>query len=388
MAFLFDIKLEKYKDHYYAINLGKELWENRYFPYFSNIVCICRYREVLKFPNKKQQVDVDGVEVVAFEDQGIVQRLLHLSKEKNEILNILKDCDAVVCRGFWGVRECKKIKKPYLIEVVSCLWDSMWNHSLLGKFAALPMFLSLRHAVRNANFVSYVTEHFLQSRYPTKGCSVGVSDVIIFPSNDEEKQKRYEKIRNLNDDSIIKLGTTAAVNVAYKGQRFVIKALKILEKKGLKNIEYHMAGGGNSESLRKLADHYGVSDRVFFHGSLRHEEVVNFLDNIDIYIQPSLQEGLPRAVVEAMSRGLPCIGSNAGGISELVDKNYICRKTQLTNEIVEKILLLRNQDNMLKMAKYSYDIAEKYKKEKLDDKRELFMQELVNSVKKGKEESE
>jgi len=42
------------------------------------------------------------------------------------------------------------------------------------------------------------------------------------------------------------------------------------------------------------------------------------LDDVDIYIQPSRQEGLPRALIEAMSRGCPAVGSTAGGIPELL----------------------------------------------------------------------
>jgi glycosyltransferase involved in cell wall biosynthesis len=47
------------------------------------------------------------------------------------------------------------------------------------------------------------------------------------------------------------------------------------------------------------------------------------LDEIDIYIQPSRQEGLPRSLIEAMSRGCLCIGSEAGGIPELLESQYI-----------------------------------------------------------------
>ena len=381
IAFLFDVKLEKYENHYYAVNLGKELWEERYFPYFSEIVLVCRYRKTIKFPDKKQQADVNGIEVIAFEDRGIVRRFFNILNERKIITDIISDCDAVICRGFWGTHECRKLKKPYMIEVVSCLWDSMWNHSFLGKMLALPMFLSLKKAVKNADFVSYVTEYFLQSRYPTKGINIGVSDVITFPSDEIAKNNRYNKILKLNKNSIIKLGTTAAVNVAYKGQRYVIEALKILNKQGFGNIEYHLVGGGNADKLRKTAEKCGVADRVFFHGSLRHEEVVNFLDNIDIYVQPSLQEGLPRAVVEAMSRGLPCIGTNTGGIPELINCNYICKKGKnLSNEIAEKIIQLLKNESMRKMSDYSYNIAEKYEKKYLDKKRNIFMEKFVKYI--------
>jgi glycosyltransferase involved in cell wall biosynthesis len=42
------------------------------------------------------------------------------------------------------------------------------------------------------------------------------------------------------------------------------------------------------------------------------------LDTADLFVHPSRTEGLPRALIEAMARGLPCIGSNVGGIPELL----------------------------------------------------------------------
>ena len=48
------------------------------------------------------------------------------------------------------------------------------------------------------------------------------------------------------------------------------------------------------------------------------QPVLNWLDDIDIYVQPSFQEGLPRALVEAMSGGRPAFASTTGGIPELL----------------------------------------------------------------------
>lgn len=47
------------------------------------------------------------------------------------------------------------------------------------------------------------------------------------------------------------------------------------------------------------------------------------LDTCDIYVQPSLQEGLPRALIEAMSRGCPCIGARTAGIPELLPEECL-----------------------------------------------------------------
>ena len=381
LAFLFDTTLEKYNNHYYSVSLGKELWDKRYFPYFSKIVLVCRYKNSMCLPQNKNQVDIEGVEILAFENNVKVNRIFSILKEKEAIRNVIKNCDAVVCRGFWGAAECRKQNKPYIVEVVSCLWDAMWNYSFLGKLVALPMHLSLKHAVKKADFVFYVTEHFLQSKYPSDGICAGVSDVISFPSNENEKERRRKKILELKNSPMIKIGTVAAVNVPYKGQRFVIGALKLLEDRGIKNIEYHMVGGGSTENLKKIAAKYGVLNRIVFRGPLLHDDVQKFLDEIDIYIQPSLQEGLPRAVVEAMSRGVPCIGTNVGGIPELIKSDYICdKRKKIETEIADKIMLMLKDNNMLAMSEYSYVISNKYTPERLDKKRTDFMNKFVKQI--------
>ena len=62
---------------------------------------------------------------------------------------------------------------------------------------------------------------------------------------------------------------------------------------------------------------------MIFLGLKTSKEVMKILKDADIYLQPSLQEGLPRSVVEAMSVALPCIGFNTGGIPELLEPEFV-----------------------------------------------------------------
>ena len=277
----------------------------------------------------------------------------------------------------------QKHNKPYMIEVVSCIWDSLLNHSIKGKILALPTMIMMKNAIKNSPFTLYVTERFLQEKYPSNGFEVGVSDVIIRPTSEEERKKRFIKIQNMNFKNKIKLGTAAAVDVKYKGQEFVIKAIELLKKEGIDDIEYHLAGGGDQSRLKKLAKKLNVADNIIFHGSVRHDDIIKFLDEIDIYIQPSLQEGLPRAVVEAMSRGCPCIGSNTGGIPELLMDDMICSKKKMSQEIVNKIKIMLCKEKMMSSAYYSFEKAQSFQKEILDTRRSDFMLKFVKYVKQN-----
>src|SRR4029079_12805478 len=71
--------------------------------------------------------------------------------------------------------------------------------------------------------------------------------------------------------------------------------------------------------LERRAAAMNIRERVRFAGYLEREEVTRELDAADVFVLPSRCEGLPRAVIEAMARGLPCIATNIGGIPELLE---------------------------------------------------------------------
>ena len=85
-------------------------------------------------------------------------------------------------------------------------------------------------------------------------------------------------------------------------------------------LDLAIAGSGQYQhSLALRAESLGISNRVKFLGQLTTPEAVRqALDEADLFVLPSRQEGLPRAMIEAMARALPCIGSTVGGIPELL----------------------------------------------------------------------
>lgn len=309
-------------------------------------------------------------------------RLYFREKPKAEkiIEEEVKRADYLVLRGSTcahiALKYAKKYSKPYIYECVGCVWDSMWNYSLLGKMMAPFCFFNAKKIIKNAEYVYYVTNEFLQKRYPTDGKSVACSNVVINPVNAEVLENRLRRIKDRKIDSKIILGTAAALDVRYKGQEYVIKAIPQLIKKGY-DIEYRLAGGNrmNISFLSDLAREYGVEDRVIFCGSLASNQMADFYDSLDIYIQPSKQEGLPRSVIEAMSRGCPTVGTRVAGIPELLQKECLFKKGS-TKAVVEVLLSVLKSD-LSRIVKENFYKAKGYEQQILTARRNEFYDEFM-----------
>jgi glycosyltransferase involved in cell wall biosynthesis len=126
-----------------------------------------------------------------------------------------------------------------------------------------------------------------------------------------------------------------------------------------------------------LAKKLKVNEQVKFIGTMPHEKLMNWFEEIDIYAQPSLTEGLPRALIEAMSKGLPSVGTRVGGIPELLDKNLTFSKGKTAINEIEKILSSFNKKNMLQQAKHNFDESKKYDANIIRERREEFYRNFI-----------
>lgn len=351
---------------YYTI--GKEL------SVAIRVIKTTKSKAELKF----SKITISPFRVIECPDISTLKGLfLHKQKVKEIIASEIKKTDYIVARlpsfiGNIAVDIAKKLEKPYLVEVVACPWDAFWNHSFKGKLVAPFMYLATKKRVRDAKYVVYVTNEFLQKRYPTIGESTNCSNVSLTEFNDDILESRLEKISNMDKQNKIIIGTTAAVDVRYKGQQYVIKALSKLNKKGITNYEYQLVGGGNQSFLKSIANKYNVAEQVKFLGPIPHDEVFKWLDTIDIYVQPSRQEGLPRALIEAMSRGLPAFGAKTGGTPELLDSIFIFSNTRKNIDEICSILELFDKNVMLKQAERNFKEAKKYDKTIIEERRKEF----------------
>lgn len=120
----------------------------------------------------------------------------------------------------------------------------------------------------------------------------------------------------------------------------VIKALKFLPN----GVKFLVLGiGPDLEALRALAKTEGVGARVLFLGHIEHREMPKYLKISEIFIRPSLSEGMGNSFIEAMASGIPIIGTNVGGIPDFLkdgETGLFCevRNPKSIAEKVEKLL--------------------------------------------------
>ena len=151
-----------------------------------------------------------------------------------------------------------------------------------------------------------------------------------------------------------------------KGYSYLIDALK-----GIDNVELILVGDGN---LREDLENKVIKNKVNvkFLGKKSHKEISNLLRTSDVFVLPSLNEGMSNSVLEAMASGLPIITTDTGGSEELIKGNgFIVRKSsseqlrQTINKFLISLSLVKSMGNISRKIaeKMSWkNVADDYKR--------------------------
>lgn len=380
---LFCHYLPIYKDvdgNYCSTTLTDALF-SRYFCVVDELYVATRVYPINKRYDEAHQekITLKNVKIIEFSNLSSPKGIFFIPKAKRKILEIAKESDLIFIRGgiiaLLGVDAAKKLNKPYLLECAGCAWDEYWNYSFLGKIIAPYMEYRTKKATKDAAFVLYVTEKWLQNRYPTDGISSYASNVILTAIDNTAIEKRRKKIAKY-DEKHIRIGTTGGINNKAKGQHFVIRAMKELLPEY--DIHYELVGSGDATFLKNTAIKYNVENNVHFRGQLTHDEVLEWIDELDFYIQPSMQEGLPRSLIEAMSRGCPAIGSTTAGIPELLEPKNIFDRGSVDSLI--KVMRITFADSLEKMAIRNFEKSKEFQMDLLRERREKLYKQYLEKV--------
>ena len=387
-AFFHDAPIYSDGQKMYSTGFPYELWE-RYLGVFEALVVCTRKRQE---KNQKAKYKVSSGPRVSFKlneaYQGPIQLITAHSKITKPIREVVAEIDCAIIRlpsviGLLAVKECIRQNKPWAVEVVACPWDSYWNYgNIKGKIFAPYMYTMTRKYIKKAPYAIYVSKKFLPERYPCMGYTAYATDTVMSYVAEDVLLKRQNNNALLNKEKAITLGLIGSLAVGFKGHKTALEAVKILKTKGYK-VTLKCLGGGSSSKWESLAQSLGVGENVKFEGVLPGGEAVfKWLDELDIFIMPSLQEGLPRSMVEAMSRGCPIVGTRVGGIPELIEESCIVRPKDAKDLATKIEALITNTEFAKSQSERNFKEARKYVKEETDPIRDAFWQAVRKSCMK------
>jgi glycosyltransferase involved in cell wall biosynthesis len=157
----------------------------------------------------------------------------------------------------------------------------------------------------------------------------------------------------------------------------LLDAVAICVGKGL-DLRLTIIGDGKYRSeLKTRTETLGLAERVYFLGQLTAGDPVREqLDNADLFVLPSLTEGLPRAMIEAMARALPCIGSTVGGIPELLMPEDMVPAGDAAALACKIYEVVTAPERMARMSERNLARARDYSNEALHPRRISFYQYL------------
>lgn len=362
-------------------SLPAEIWP-RYLAHFDTVEVLARGGGPLPEGAALAQSGHDGVSFNLVTGLSYLQLILGSSALRNHVRAAVAQADAAIARlpselGLIAAAECRRIGKPYAVEMVGCGWDAMRNHgSRVAQLYAPWFFRRSRYALRQAPLTLYVTTQWLQERYPTAGQAFGASDVEIARLSTDQLAKRQERIAQIRDGRAPVLGTVASLRIRSKGIQTALAALKLLRGEGME-LRYRVLGPGDPAPWQALAAAEGIGEFVSFDGIRpAGEGVWSWLDGIDMHLQPSFQEGLPRATVEAMSRGAACIGSTCGGIPELIPRDRLHAPGDVARLAARIRTLAADPEALAAAALRDLDRSAEFEPGRLAKVRSAFLSEL------------
>ncbi len=243
------------------------------------------------------------------------------------------------------------------------------KRGIWAKIKGYIWFILEKKKMKLGKFAHYVTEE-LSLIYPCE-CEKIICSFAYISIDDSIIDIRLERIKNKK--ATTRIGVMGLV-CERKGIAVALNALKILDE----NYQIEIVGSGEIEKYKSLAENLGISHKVKFLGYLSNKcDIDKWLDSIDIYIQPSFSEGLPRTMIEAMARGCPVIATNISGMPSLIESEFLVRVKDF-HDLANKIVVLsKDIPRMIDAAQKNFTKAREFRVEERNKKLDEYYGKLV-----------
>jgi len=264
--------------------------------------------------------------------------------------------------GLLGVKLKNEFHKPLLVTV--------YGEDITRYSKQIPYKYLAKSTLKNSDVIICQSK-FLENEI--KQMEISNKKFFIIPMGVNIKnfkfrnknQARYKLNLPKNKKIILFVGGL----IPRKGVEYLIRAVKIILKRD-KNILCCIVGGGNLEKhLKKLTSDLKLDEYVRFFGKKINEEVAEYMNACDLFVLPSLNEGLPVVLCEALACGKPIVATRVAGTPELMndDVGYLVKPKDV-KDLAEKIILALNKKwGREKLLKRSRDFSVDNSAEKLSN---------------------
>ncbi len=272
--------------------------------------------------------------------------------------------------------------RPFAVEVVGDPWDVFAPGAIrhpLRPFLRRQLRKEMKFQCLKSCAAAYVTEHALQIRYPTAP-GIPTRSYSSIELGDDAFVNSPRPVGDLGKP--LRLVSVGTMSQRYKGHDVLLHAVADCHSRYPAAITMTFVGDGmERENLEQISMQLGLDGVVRFTGHLSNRIAVETeLDGADAFILASRQEGLPRAMIEAMARGLPCLGARVGGIPELLDDDALVPVDDhraLARAIDTR---LRDPAWMATASARNLTVARSYHQDLLRERRQQFYRAVFNAT--------
>ena len=299
---------------------------------------------------------------------------------------VVKEAQAIILRGPSDIAgllfDRMPRGRPFGLEVMGDPLESLGAGSIRHPLQPLlrrRAFNQLRSEAAAAVAVSYVSRTALPERYPAAPAAFVTNySSIHLPRSDFATAPRPESAFARQPLRLVCVGTFEQL---YKGQDLLLTALKTLHAEGFA-LHTSFAGGGRYlADMQRLANELGVTEHVTFLGHVAgRQRVLELMDASDLLVLPSRTEGLPRVVIEAQARGLPCIGARVGGVPELLEEAALFEPGSVSSLVQCLRSQLAETANLARASRNGLRVAEDYEESVLSKRRKALYDRVASDT--------
>ncbi|MBN2284940.1 MAG: glycosyltransferase family 4 protein [Tissierellales bacterium] len=262
--------------------------------------------------------------------------------------------DLIHTHGYFADIVTIPVAKLLRIPVISTCHGFIANDRKLKRSYRIDRIL-LRFSNRVIAVSQGIKDELLKSGIKESKIEVVLNAVQTDTDNDVLTQNRYKKRRALHvSEKDFVLGYVGRLS-REKGIHYLLDAVEILTKMDIPIKVVIIGDGPAKKDSKLLVRQKGVEDKVFFAGF--QTDVKEWIPAMDVFALPSLTEGTPMALLEAMACRIPIVASAVGGIPQIIDsgKDGILVAPGKPKEIAAGIMELYNNNSLReKFVKAAY----------------------------------